>query len=173
MLLIPNIYIYWKFVVPLQPLFSWHTFGRHAFYLRKQPFCSTSLPSKIIPAPMKIFKIKKKTLKTFENFGTSCNPRFWDFVAHSLFQNRQMVDFQIGHETFNKLTRNAFSLKEMAIFFKIAPLKNQQKIIIKSATRNAFSLKKIGIFLNIAPIRIPAAREIVLIYHFLIGFPNF
>ena len=76
-----------------------------------------------------------------------------------------MITFQIRNEAiYIGPTRNAFSLKEMAIFFKIAPIKNHQKlskIIFKKIsnafslrkTRNAFSLRKMAIFFKIAPIQ--------------------
>ena len=73
-----------------------------------------------------------------------------------------MITFQIRNEAiYIGPTRNAFSLKEMAIFFKIAPIKNHQKVlkiinkswkIMKNhLTRSAFSLKEMAIFFKIAP----------------------
>ena len=82
--------------------------------------------------------------------------RICDFFAHSLFQNLPMIDFQNENDdvknqqlnqhfyfehllmiTFQKRndaiyigpTRNAFFFKEMAIFFKIALIKNHQKLL--------------------------------------------
>ena len=49
---------------------------------------------------------------------------------HFYFENWLMLTFQIRNEAiYIGPTRNAFSLKEMAIFFKIAPLKNHQKLL--------------------------------------------
>ena len=49
---------------------------------------------------------------------------------HVYFENWLMITFQIRNEAiYIGPTRNAFSLKEMAIFFKIAPIKNHQKLL--------------------------------------------
>ena len=48
---------------------------------------------------------------------------------HFYFENWLMIAFQKRNAAINiGPTRNAFSLKEIAIFFKIAPIKNHQKL---------------------------------------------
>ena len=84
---------------------------------------------------------------------------------HFYFENWLMITFQIRNGAiYIGPTRNAFSLKEIAIFFKIAPIKNHKKLLTiikkswkimknhkKSSTRSAFSLKEMAIFFKIAP----------------------
>ena len=49
---------------------------------------------------------------------------------HFYFENWLMLTFQIRNEAiYIGPTRNAFSLKEIAIFFKIAPPKNHKKLL--------------------------------------------
>ena len=46
------------------------------------------------------------------------------------FENWLMITFQIRNEAiYIGPTRNAFSLEEIAIFFKIAPQKNHQQLL--------------------------------------------
>ena len=80
---------------------------------------------------------------------------------HFYFENWLMINFQSRNGAiYIGPTRNAFSLKEMAIFFKIAPIKNHEKSFKimknrkKSWTRSAFFLKEMAIFFKIAPIKI-------------------
>ena len=52
----------------------------------------------------------------------------------------KIMEIMKNHENHKSLTRSAFSLKEMAIFFKIALIKNHQKLL-KSFKNNEQSWK--------------------------------
>ena len=105
-------------------------------------------------APLKNPKIRKRwPILPFENnHFYKVAPRKFHIIINT---------FQITNEAiYIGSTRNAFFLKEIAIFFKIAPIKKSSKIMknhLKSFENikhhcSAFSLKEIAIFFKIAPI---------------------